>query len=171
MAIVIGQLSPDDWPKYREIRLQALQTSPTSFASTYDECVVYPDEYWRSQLEKSKRKEELLVLCALDQEKVVGMIVLQWHNKSIVKHVTEIHGVYVTSSYRGQGVGKLLLDAVIAAAKQDLHCTKVKLGVNAENTKALKLYTSYGFKVVGKHERELRYGSVYCDELLLEKRL
>jgi L-amino acid N-acyltransferase YncA len=58
------------------------------------------------------------------------------------------HSVYVDHRFRGQGVGRALLGAVILAAeKQDYHV--MVGGIDAANATSIKLHESLGFKACG----------------------
>jgi phosphinothricin acetyltransferase len=58
------------------------------------------------------------------------------------------HSVYVDSRFRGQGVGRALLGAVILAAeRQDYHV--MVGGIDASNAISIKLHESLGFKSCG----------------------
>ena len=58
------------------------------------------------------------------------------------------HSVYVDSRRRGQGVGRMLLGAlVLAAEKQDYHV--MVGGIDAANTISIRLHESLGFKECG----------------------
>ena len=58
------------------------------------------------------------------------------------------HSVYVDARFRGQGVGRALLGAVIAAAgKQDYHV--MVGGIDASNAVSIKLHESLGFTHAG----------------------
>jgi L-amino acid N-acyltransferase YncA len=58
------------------------------------------------------------------------------------------HSVYVDARFRGQGVGRALLGAVILAAeKHDYHV--MVGGIDATNAVSIKLHESLGFKACG----------------------
>jgi len=58
------------------------------------------------------------------------------------------HSVYVETRFRGQGVGRALLGAVILAAeKQDYHV--MVGGIDAANATSIKLHESLGFTSCG----------------------
>jgi ribosomal protein S18 acetylase RimI-like enzyme len=70
----------------------------------------------------------------------------------ILKHHLEgryIQNVCVDAPYRGQGIGKELLEDSIKRARQD-QIKALYLDVSIENPGAKKLYESYGFEVVKK---------------------
>ncbi|MEP6474697.1 MAG: N-acetyltransferase family protein [Gemmatimonadota bacterium] len=65
------------------------------------------------------------------------------------------NSVYVAADGRGQGVGGLLLDRLLRAARQlDVHT--VIASVEATNTASLRLHTSHGFTEVARF-REVGY--------------
>jgi len=58
------------------------------------------------------------------------------------------HSVYVDSRFRGQGVGRALLKAIVAAAeKQDYHI--MVGGIDASNQVSIRLHESLGFTSCG----------------------
>lgn len=58
------------------------------------------------------------------------------------------HSVYVDSRFRGQGVGRLLMKEVIAAAeRQDYHL--LVGGIDASNTASIRLHEAFGFTHAG----------------------
>ena len=61
------------------------------------------------------------------------------------KPLVNIHDIAVSPSARGQGIGRKLLAAVEAEAR-NLGCCKVTLEVRSDNTRAMGLYQSVGFK-------------------------
>lgn len=85
------------------------------------------------------------------------------------------HSVYVAPSARGRGVGRTLLDALLASARTGGVWT-VQSGVFPQNTASLALHDAAGFRVVGTRERLglMAHGPLagtWLDVVLLEKRL
>ncbi|MGY4644177.1 N-acetyltransferase family protein [Cellulomonas sp. URHB0016] len=85
------------------------------------------------------------------------------------------HSLYVDAAARGRGVGRTLLDELLASAERSGIWT-VQSGVFPENTASLALHEAAGFRVVGTRERIARmtYGPLagrWRDVVLLEKRL
>ena len=62
------------------------------------------------------------------------------------KPLLNVHDLAVCPAYRRQGVGRALLQAVIAQAQHD-GCGKVTLEMVAANVKARALYESLGFDI------------------------
>lgn len=59
-----------------------------------------------------------------------------------------INNIAVLSEYRGMGAGKLIVNEMLEVAKA-LEITGITLEVRKSNEKAIRLYTSCGFKNVG----------------------
>jgi phosphinothricin acetyltransferase len=62
------------------------------------------------------------------------------------------HSVYVHRHARGQGVGRALLDALIASTEAAGIWT-IESGIFPENTASLALHRAAGFRVVGVRQR------------------
>jgi L-amino acid N-acyltransferase len=58
------------------------------------------------------------------------------------------HSVYVHSAYRGRGLGRVLLEAIIASAKADDRHALIGV-IDAENQASISLHQSLGFTQVG----------------------
>ena len=79
------------------------------------------------------------------------------------------HSVYVATSARGRGVGRALLDALIASTEAAGIWT-IESGVFPENEASIALHRAAGFRVVGTRERLGRHGDRWRDVVLLERR-
>ncbi|MDR2139535.1 MAG: GNAT family N-acetyltransferase [Tannerella sp.] len=55
-----------------------------------------------------------------------------------------IHDLIVLKAYRGQGIGRQLMNALIAEA-ENRHCSRVTLEVRQDNLAAQRLYRKLGF--------------------------
>lgn len=63
--------------------------------------------------------------------------------------------VYVETSHRGKGIGKLLIEPLIGRAKQ-MNIHALIAGINSDNGISLKLHQSFGFTKVA-HFKEVGY--------------
>lgn len=70
-------------------------------------------------------------------------------NISLSDQEAGINGVGVFPAYRGKRYGRDILEFVIRKS-QEMNATHVMLQVEAENSKALNLYTSCGFVKTSK---------------------
>jgi ribosomal protein S18 acetylase RimI-like enzyme len=60
------------------------------------------------------------------------------------KPFINIHDVVVLDSYRGKGIGRLMLEKVAERAIE-MNCAKITLEVREDNSKAQHLYNSLGY--------------------------
>jgi L-amino acid N-acyltransferase YncA len=79
------------------------------------------------------------------------------------------HSVYVDPDARGHGVGRALLDTLIASTEQAGIWT-IQSGVFPENTASLALHAACGFEVVGTRRRIGRHHGIWRDVVLIERR-
>jgi L-amino acid N-acyltransferase YncA len=79
------------------------------------------------------------------------------------------HSVYVHPAARGQGVGRRLLDALIASTEAAGIWT-IQSGIFPENTASVALHLRAGFRVVGTRERIGRQHGRWRDVALIERR-
>ncbi|WP_430782945.1 GNAT family N-acetyltransferase [Actinoplanes sp. G11-F43] len=79
------------------------------------------------------------------------------------------HSVYVDPHAQGRGVGRALLDTLIASTEAAGVWT-VQSGVFPENTASLALHAACGFRTVGTRERVGRQHGRWRDVVLLERR-
>ena len=78
--------------------------------------------------------------------------------------------VYVSARARGRGVGRLLLEGLIAASEGQGVWT-LQAGIFPENTASIVLHERLGFRLVGRRERlgKMATGQ-WRDVLMMERR-
>ena len=79
------------------------------------------------------------------------------------------HSVYVHPGARGRGIGRALLDTLIASTEADGIWT-IQSGIFPENTASLALHRAAGFRVVGTRERIGQHHGRWRDVILIERR-
>ncbi|MFC7535374.1 GNAT family N-acetyltransferase [Actinoplanes sp. GCM10030250] len=82
------------------------------------------------------------------------------------------HSVYVDDAAQGRGVGRALLNALIASTEAAGVWT-IQSGVFPENTASLALHAACGFRIVGVRERIGRHAAQtnrWRDVVMLERR-
>ncbi len=161
--IAIKKLDAERWKDCRDLRLEALKGNPTAFGSSFEEESTFAEAEWRKRIKNA--------IFALSHDKPIGMIVYIFSSRVKTKHIANIFGVYVKINFRGQGVGRKLIESALSEIQKNKLIHKIKLTVNPEQTAAVRLYEQYGFKIVGKLEKELKVGNSFFDELIMEKLL
>ena len=79
------------------------------------------------------------------------------------------HSVYVHPAARGRGIGRRLLDALIASTEAAGIWT-IQSGIFPENTASLALHQAAGFRVVGTRKRIGQHHGRWRDVTLIERR-
>jgi ribosomal protein S18 acetylase RimI-like enzyme len=86
------------------------------------------------------------------------------------QHVVLIRGLAVAPSFQRRGVGRALLAAAEAAARER-GARKITLRVLGTNPGARALYEGYGFVVEGIQRDEFLLDGRYVDDVLMARRL
>jgi ribosomal protein S18 acetylase RimI-like enzyme len=146
--ISLVPITPDNAPTFKSVRLQALQDSPSAFGSTYAREVQFTDAEWSERTRKWNGERGSGFL-AMDNNAACGMVgsFLDEHD------ATRAHliAMWTASSHRKQGVGRLLVDAVVDWARGH-GATTVLLMVTSSNKPAIAFYERLGFSKTGGTE-------------------
>lgn len=108
-----------------------------------------PAQQDRLFLEHSISDNNSILLVAKDAERIVGFILAKEqqtppYNCFIQRRLVYIYDIIVDSSYRGKGIGKLLLNEV-EKWTTDKGIEYVELSVLNENIRATELYEELGY--------------------------
>ncbi|MCA9864621.1 MAG: GNAT family N-acetyltransferase [Thermomicrobiales bacterium] len=144
--------TPDDWQAARDIRLEALLRDPQAFGSTYAESIGRTEDEWRTWV---SRPGVTLLLARADQA-VVGIVGgLRGDDMTGDAAVAWVVSMYVTATHRQRGVGRRLLQAILADLEEDPVLTRVILHVSHSQLPAQRLYASLGFVPIGEEDGEI----------------
>ena len=111
------------------------------------------------------------VLVAEVDGEVAGYATLhQWSPIPSHAHVLELNGMAVDPGHQGRGVGRALLEACVAGARQR-GARKLTLRVLGFNHRARRLYESSGFQVEGLLREEFLLDGRYVDDVLMARKL
>ena len=110
------------------------------------------------------------VIVAEQTGSVIGWASLNPFNpRPAYDHVADF-SVYVERGWRGKGVGRRLLERLIALAHQ-LGYHKMVLAAFAFNTAGMALYERVGFATVGVYREQGRLDGAWVDVVIMEKLL
>ncbi|WP_394781478.1 GNAT family N-acetyltransferase [Undibacterium sp.] len=145
-----------DWAAYRDTRLRSLADSPDAFGSTLASEQPRSDDDWAARLIAAAASGRDCQLMAEQGGRAVGLV---WGKVDAEDDaVVSVFQMWVAPAARGQGIGSLLLRAVIAWARSR-DARTVQLGVVCGDTPAARLYAREGFCVVEGSAEPLRAGS------------
>jgi ribosomal protein S18 acetylase RimI-like enzyme len=107
------------------------------------------------------RAKKALGYILIDGEKMAGFGHLDTFQKKEKGHVMKL-GIVLHPLYQGKGLGKMLLDFMVADAER-LGKEKIWLATYSDNPRALSLFRSRGFVVEGVFSREEKVEGEYRD--------
>ncbi len=130
MNVVIETMRPEDWQAVRRIYQEGIDTGLATFEATTPEWEVWD----RSHLPACR-------LVARADGQVVGWAALTpVSGRCVYAGVAEV-SVYVAVAARGQGVGKMLLSALVRASEQAGLWT-LQAGIFRENEASIALHNA-----------------------------
>lgn len=117
-------------------------------------------------IENILKQDNSLFIVAELEGRIVGNLNFAGGIKLRTKHVGEF-GISVLKEFWGQGIGKELMTYLIQWAEETGIITKINLKVRPENTRAINLYKSLGFKEEGLQTRDYLIQGKYHDSLIM----
>ena len=154
----IQDLRPEHWPEVASIFQAGIDTGHATFETAPPSWEAWDRAHVRS-----------LRLVATDDRRVLGWAALsRVSTRPCYEGVAEV-SVYVAPDASGRGVGRALLDALIARA-EDAGIWTIQAGIFPENTASLALHEKCGFRVVGTRERIGELHGIWRDVVLMERR-
>lgn len=162
--ITVRKMTADDWPAVEAIYTQGIEDGEATFE------VVTPS--WEA-FHAGKLRDHRFVAEDPDGVLLGWVAASPISSRAAYRGVVE-HSVYIDRSARGRGVGRVLLDAFIAASEHAGIWT-IQSSIFPENAASLRLHESAGFRTVGRRERIARSGTgphagMWRDTLLIERR-
>ena len=149
----------EDWPAVAAIFAEGIATRGATFETEsppYD------------SFDASHHPEHRFV--AVEDGRIVGWVALApTSSRACYAGVAE-SSVYIAADARGRGVGRALMDSLVASAR-DAGIWTIHAGMFPENAASLALHESLGFRRVGRFERIAQLDGVWRDTVLLELRL
>src|SRR5258705_13370596 len=133
----LAQGDAADVARYRDIRLEALSTSPEAFGSSYEIENAQPASWFADRLGSAT------VLGAFRDAELVGIAGFAVQQGQKRAHKGLLWGMYVRPAARKASVGRRLVEAICNLARQ--HVELIQLTVVRDNEQARSLYVRLGF--------------------------
>jgi L-amino acid N-acyltransferase YncA len=156
--VAIRRMGPGDWPHVAAIYAAGIATRNATF-----ETEVPAWEEW----DAAHLPEHRFV--AVEDGRVVGWVALTGYSDRCCYAGVADLSVYVDPPAQGRGVGRALLEHLVADAEAAGIWT-LQAGIFPENAASLALHRGCGFRVVGTRERIGELDGVWRDVVLLERR-
>ena len=161
MSVVIRRAAPDDADAICAIHNQGIADRIATLDTT-----MRTGSGTREWLAERDARHPVLV--AERDGRVVGWGSLNRFNpRAAYDHVADF-SVYVERGWRGKGVGRELLEALVAAAR-GIGYHKMVLAALAHNAAGLALYRRAGFTHVGVYREQGQLDGRWADVVIMEK--
>ena len=158
-TVELRALLPDDWSAVADIYWDGMRSG----LATFETEVPAWEEWDAAHLPGHRLVAEL-------EGDVVGWAALSpISTRRCYAGVVE-NSVYVAEYARGRGIGRALLEALIAGARRAGFWT-IQTSIFPENPASLALHQRCGFRVVGTRERIAKRDGIWRDTVFLEVRL
>ena len=153
----IRDLEPLDWPEVARIFADGIRSGNATFEQE--------PPSWQAW---DAAHSHVRVVGELDG-RVVGWAALTLKSSRQCYRGVAESSVYVEGAAQGRGVGRALMDEVIARSEAAGLWT-LEAGIFPENKASLRLHLACGFRLVGVRERLGEANGEFRDVLLLERR-
>jgi ribosomal protein S18 acetylase RimI-like enzyme len=155
MSVEVRRILADEWQELRDVRLRALLDAPDAYGSTYEQESGEPDDTWRDLAASGAEGGQGFTAIAVGDTRLEGLAVGAPHHA--FPGEVGLFAMWVDPAWRGRGVGRRLVDGVIAWAAIERFPT-IRLLVTETNGPAFRLYERCGFVDTGARV-PLREGS------------
>ncbi|MFE3741398.1 GNAT family N-acetyltransferase [Streptomyces sp. NPDC059096] len=164
MDHVIRPVRPEEWPRTRELRLDALKdpAAPVAFLETYEQALEYPDAVWRERAEGFSARHgtrSVQFVAEAPDGSWSGSVALlveeagreDFFGATVERAQGHLVGVFVRPEHRGGRVIAALVAAALdwAWALEEPRLARVRLYVNDGNPRAAAAYRKLGFVPTG----------------------
>jgi RimJ/RimL family protein N-acetyltransferase len=166
-AVLIRSARPDDAHAIHAITAQAIAeggyhiSEPQEFTITLEDA-----EAWIRQ--HAEHPAQALLVAEVGGE-VSGLIHFEPGIRRRQAHTGEL-AMNVATAWREQGIGRCLLEALIAWATEHPQIERLGLRAVSTNDRALHIYRAVGFVEEGRRIRAIKLGPAqYADEVIMSR--
>jgi len=147
-----------DWPAVRDIYREGISTGDATFETDAPEWAAWDAGHL-----------PVCRLVARHEDTIGGWAALSPVSKRpAYAGVAEV-SIYVSAHYRGRGLGRRLLGALISASEAREIWT-LQAAIFPENRASIVLHEKLGFRTVGRRDRIAQRNGKWRDTVLLERR-
>ena len=158
----IRLLNSDDAAEWSRLRLESLRSDPEAFSSSEEEHQALSIDEIRGRL--GAGRTDSFVVGAFENGRLMGMAGFHRETGAKSRHKGRVWGVYVTAAARGRGIGRRILETLLARAAGINGLEQILISVTTCQVAATALYRSLGFVPFGREPKALKIGDRFIDE-------
>lgn len=147
-TFTIRQLTPDDWPLYRDLRLEALRKHPAFFSPSRDE-TKFSEPDWRERLANNNGAS----FGIFTEGKMIGLTGIVREGNNPASTTALLVSSYIQEQYRRTGLSKLFFEARIKWAQGQKDIKTLILEHRDDNVPSQKAHAKFGFRQVGSEDQ------------------
>lgn len=157
-------LGPSHALAYRALMLEAYGLHPDAFTSSVAERAALPMSWWESRLQEEPLPLQLVV-GAFRNGELAGVAGLLFESREKLRHKATLFGMYVPAQFRQLGLGRQLVEEVLACARARAGIRQVQLSVTQGNSAAQALYEKCGFVSYGVEPCAVAVGAGFVSKV------
>lgn len=151
-------MQPSDWPAVATIFAEGIQTGIASLETNVPTWAAWD----------SSHRDDCRLIAEANGNITGWAALTPVSGRCVYEGVAEV-SVYISEVARGQGVGKALLNALVAES-ENAGIWTLQAGILSQNTASIRLHKRCGFREVGTRERLGKRDGVWFDIVLMERR-
>lgn len=156
--VSVEELSTDQWVRYRDIRLAALENDGHAFGGNLDAERLFTEAEWRA------KAAQYVGLIAVVDGHDIGMMTVE-NLKGDFGATCWVGSCWVSPEFRKLGALRSLFEFVDQQAQQKNWSTQ-GLGVWVDNEIAIKAYEKLGFEKMGEKQESTRKPGMYYQRMI-----
>lgn len=137
-----------------------------TFISSETQTVLEEEKYIKSLLNKIKNRKEIHIIAIIGTKKIGAIDIFSQGVRK--EHIGELQ-VNISKDYRGDGLGKILVEEALNLAKEDLKLRMLTLTVFDNNEIGRNLYIKSGFVDFAVLPKAIRFKDNFIDEIYMYK--
>ncbi len=158
----IAILEPKHARELNRLTIDAIRDYPTAFTTDFTQVRHRPVGMLIDHLRELERTAGFR-LGAFDAADLVGTVRLIPRSGPKLAHCADVVFLYVRGDRQREGIGRALLERLIAEARRIDGLEQLELSVSSDSHAALRLYEKMGFEATGVHRRQIKFGDSYHD--------
>ena len=156
--VLVQELDENQWTRYRDIRLAALESDGHAFGGNLDSERLFTESEWRS------KARQYIALVAVVGAEDIGMMTVE-NLKGDFGATSWVGSCWVDPEYRQHGALRALFEFLdLHAAQRDWSVQG--LGVWVDNEIAITAYEKLGFEKMGEKQESTRKPGLYYQRML-----